>query len=339
MKEIFAPHLGRTVKIGARKRPQEHQRQGHVQFAKFLRPESLAAVPQSFDWSTLVPSGALKDVLMNDKLGDCTSAGAGHLIDVFTAGGGVPVAITPAMAVAFYSLSTGYVPGDAATDQGGDEVTVLSVGHDKGYDGDGGHAIAGFVQLDPTNADHLRAACYYLGGLYFGLELPDSYVNPMPSGDGFTWADGPPDPSNGHCIVGIGATADGVLVDTWGLKGTLTWAAIADLCSDAKGGMVFAVISKEWVNQMKNQAPSGLDWAAMIAEFDADGGNLPTPSPQPAPPVPSPVPAPAPASQPVTLAQAQAWVTASLQVGPALMTRSQAVTRATQALAQHCTAS
>src|SRR5580704_2816718 len=141
------------MKFG-RNRPAPHLRVGHKMAARYFNADAMPPVPDSFDFSSLNAS-ALADVLANDSLGDCTSAGAGHLIDVFTAGGGSPVAITAAEAIAFYSQSTGYDPSNPATDQGGDEVTVLTSWRDKGYDGKGGHAIAGFVQVGVSNAEEL----------------------------------------------------------------------------------------------------------------------------------------------------------------------------------------
>lgn len=252
-----------------RKRPAAHLRTGHKQFAKYLTAATLPAVPDAFDYSTLTGAAApLANVLANDQLGDCTSAGAGHLIDVWTAGAGNCANITPAQAIAFYSLSTGYNPSDPSTDQGGDEVTVLNTWQQKGYDGQGGHAIAGFVQVDASNASELKAAAFYFGGLYFGLELPDTYTNPFPSSNGFVWGTGTPDPNQGHCIVGIGADDTGVKIDTWGLLGTFTYPAIAELCSDANGGMVFALVSKDWVAATSANAPNGLDWASLVADFN-----------------------------------------------------------------------
>lgn len=260
------------MKLG-RKRPAAHQRVGHKMAAKYFDAANMPPVPDSFDYSPLnrVP---LVDVLGNDSLGDCTAAGAGHLIDVFTAGGASPVAITAEETIAFYSLSTGYVPGDPSTDQGGDEITVLTTWRDKGFNGKGAHAIAGFVQVDASNAALLKACCFYFGGLYFGLELPDTYTNPFPSADGFVWGPGTPNPNQGHCIVGVGADSTGIKVDSWGLIGTLTYEAIAELCSDAAGGMVFALISKEWVSAASQKSPSALDWATLVADFDADGGTV-----------------------------------------------------------------
>jgi hypothetical protein len=250
-----------------RKRPSLEKRLGHKKMARYMTEEP---VPDH-DWSTLCAASAISDVLGNDSLGDCTAAGAGHLIDVFTAGGGAPTAVTAAQAIAFYSLSTGYNPADPSTDQGGDEVTVLTTWRDQGFDGHGAHAIAGFVQVDPTNVLELRAACYHFGGLYFGLELPDTYTNPFPSANGFVWGSGTPDPNQGHCVVGFGANSTGILIDSWGLKGTLTYEAITQLCADSAGGMVFAVIEPEWVSKVSGASPSSLNWTQIQADFNLLG--------------------------------------------------------------------
>jgi hypothetical protein len=255
------------VKFG-RNRPAPHLRTGHKMAAKYFDAANMPPVPDAFDFSTLC-SAPLADILGNSELSDCTAAGAGHLIDVFTAGGGSPVAITADETIAFYSLSTGYVPGDPSTDQGGDEVTVLTYWRDHGFDGKGNHPIAGFVQVDPTNATLLKAAVYYFGGLYFGIELPDTYTHPFPASNGYVWAPGTPDPNQGHCVVGCGADATGIHIDSWGLLGTLEYSAIAELCSESAGGMVFAVLSKEWVSKMSGDSPAEVDWTTLQADFAA----------------------------------------------------------------------
>jgi hypothetical protein len=251
------------VKFG-RCRPAPHLRTGHKMAAWYFDAANMPPVPDSFDFSPLATT-PLADILGNDQLGDCTAAGAGHLIDVFTAGGGSPVAITTAQAIDFYSQSTGYNPADPSTDQGGDEVTVLTSWRDQGFAG--AHKIAGFVQIDPSNAVEVKAAAFYFGGLYFGLELPNSYTNPFPSSNGFVWGPDTPNPQQGHCIVGVGADATGIKVDSWGLLGTFTYDAIELLCSEAAGGMVFAVLNPEWVSAQSQKSPSALDWVQLQADF------------------------------------------------------------------------
>ncbi|MBY4639233.1 right-handed parallel beta-helix repeat-containing protein [Gluconacetobacter entanii] len=58
-------------------------------------------------------------MLGNDVLGDCTSAGLGNHARATAALGGFQVDVTTAQGEAFYSLSTGYVLGDAINVNGG----------------------------------------------------------------------------------------------------------------------------------------------------------------------------------------------------------------------------
>lgn len=255
-----------------RNRPAQHFRTGHKMAAHYFNLDAMPPVPDAFDYSPLGGS-TMTDILGNDVLGDCTAAGVAHLIALITGGGGTPVTITREETIAFYSLSTGYDPADPSTDQGGDEVTVLTTWRDKGFDGQGKHAIAGFVIVDPSNARLLKACAFYFGGLYFGLELPDSWSEAPNS----VWGPGTPDPNKGHCIVGTGGTLTGIPVNSWGEPEEFTYDAIADLCSDANGGMVFAVLSREWVDAASQRSPSALDWAALVADFDGlTGGTVAT---------------------------------------------------------------
>ena len=74
-----------------------------------------------------------------------------------------------------------------------------------------------------------------------GVELPAAWVaKSEPSEKRLTVWDvaGDPDPvENGrkHCIVAYGYNAQGVLIDTWGMFGTITWAALAKYCSGESG--------------------------------------------------------------------------------------------------------
>jgi hypothetical protein len=237
--------------------------------AKYFDAANMPPVPDSFEFSPLGGS-TMTDILGNNVLSNCTAAGVAHLIALLTGGGDSPVTITTAETIAFYSLSTGYVDGDPATDQGGNEVTVLTTWRDKGFDGNGLHAIAGFMQIDPSDAVLLKACMYFFGNLYFGLELPDSYSEAPNS----VWGPGTPDPLKGHCVVGTGASLTGISVNTWGEPDEFTYPGIADLCSEANGGMVFCVLSKEWVAKASAAAPNGLDLSALIADFDGLGGTV-----------------------------------------------------------------
>lgn len=229
----------------------------------------LPTAPTSFDFSQGI--AGLRDILGNDQLGDCTAAGALHMIEVVSNLGGAPVTFQRADAIAFYEATTGYNPADPSTDQGGDEYTVLGYLRDHGTDGKGANAIAGFVAVDPQSSpDFLRSVAYNFGALYFGAELFDAWIG---VGDGGVWdvvRGAAPDQNDGHCFVMVGATADGIIVDTWGRFILITWAAIAAACDE-----LFAVLSPQIVSKLKAQAPDGLAWDALEADFNGLGQPVP----------------------------------------------------------------
>ena len=309
--------------VGGRRRPDFARVNAHHMMGKYMALSSLPTPPATFNYWPIANAVAVADVLANNALGDCTAAGACHLADIYTAGGGTPAALTAAQAIAFYSLSTGYNPADPSTDQGGDEVKVLTDWQTKGLDGNGLHAIKGFVSVDGSNAALLFASCWLFGGLYFGLELTDAMANT--SGGGFLWVPGTANPADGHCVVGAGGDSSGkgqININTWGLLGGFEMDAIAELCVESAGGTVFVPISAEWVNAAKSAAPSGFDWEQLASDFDLDlGGTVP---------VPSPVPPPAP-SGPATQASVNAALGGAFQYD--MLTKSQAVAQAQASVA------
>lgn len=220
----------------------------------------LPPAPEVFDFSVGVPG--LRDVLANDSLGDCTCAGALHMLEVIAELGGAPVTFTRDQAVGLYTLACGYNPADPSTDQGGDEYSVLTFLRDQGMDGKGGHAPAGFVAVDAKSSPaFLKSVLYNFGSLYFGAELEPAWES---TSDGGTWdVVSAPNPNAGHCFVAVGANNNGIVIDTWGRFITITWAAIAQ-CDE-----IFAVLSHELIDQTKAQAPDGLAWDALEADFNA----------------------------------------------------------------------
>lgn len=253
-----------------RNRPNVHPMRTLAKYACSPHGTILPAAPSVVDYFSGV--SALSDVLANDRLGDCTSAGALHITESITARAGSPVVFTADDAIDFYSLATGYVRGNPNSDQGGDEVTVLETWRTRGLDGRGTHAIAGWIHVDPTNVPLLRSIVWLFGNLYFGVELPDTWTAaPSP---GFLWTPGTPDPNQGHCFVGLGANDQGVQVDSWGMMGTITYEAMAALCCDAAGGMLYAVLTKESLAAASALSPSGCDWSQLVADFDCAGGTV-----------------------------------------------------------------
>lgn len=236
----------------------------------------MPAPPATCDY-TKGATTALANVYMNDQLGDCVIAGIAHVVGVLTGDAGKPFVYTNDQIVALYSAIGGYVPNNPSTDNGCDEQTALNYWENHGAPA-GDHKIAGWLSVDGTNPEECRTALWLFENLYFGLELPDKWVNPMPAESGFTWdVAGASDPNNGHCVVGVGYTASGITIDTWGMTGTLTDKAIATYGIPAANGEVYTVVSQDGINKANQKAPNGFDWSQLIADFDSMGGSVKPP--------------------------------------------------------------
>jgi hypothetical protein len=216
-------------------------------------------------------------------------------VETGNADGGSPFLAEDAQIIADYSAIGGFDPNNPeATDTGCDEQTALNYWTQTGFAN--GTKLCGWMAVDATNKAEVMAAMYLFENLFFGIELPDSWVNPMPS-DGFTWSNDTPNPANGHCVIGVGYNDEGVQVATWGMIGTITWDAIASLCTANSGGALYVMLSPDQVAKGQTKAPNGVDWDTLMSDFVSLGGN-------PAPIAPPPAPAPAPS---VSLSEACAW--------------------------------
>jgi hypothetical protein len=227
---------------------------------------SLPAAPASVDYWTPAAESWLGLVLANDRLGDCTAAGAFHIGGALLANAGQPIPYTVDDVVKFYSATTGYDPADPSTDQGGDEQTILNYWRETGLLPNA-HKITAWASVAPADA---QAALWLFENLYFGLGLPDGWLSPEPSGDGFTWdVAGAPDDANGHCFVGLAYDAAGVAIDTWGLRGTLTWAAVQKYFAHGTGGEMYTVLSSDSISAAAQKAPNGFDLYQLRADIDS----------------------------------------------------------------------
>jgi hypothetical protein len=296
VKSLFAPSLNRNVKFG-RKRPVA--RCPRLSMEKYLK-KGVITPPESCDYTSKATS-ALTNVYLNDQLGDCVIAGGYHVVGVETGNAGNIFIATDKQITEDYSAIGGYVPGNPSTDQGCDEQTALNYWTQKGFAN--GTKLLGWLAVDATDKQQVMSAMYLFENLYFGIELPDAWINPFPSGDGFTWdVSGNPDPNNGHCIMGVGYTTSGVHIDTWGMIGTLTWNAISKYCSTNGQGELYVMLTPDQLSKGQTKAPNGVDWSSLIVDFNAMGGHIPVP-----------VPPPSPTPGVVTLAQAQVWVNSALE--------------------------
>jgi hypothetical protein len=233
---------------------------------------TLPKPPVAVDYSA-AGQPALSNIYGNDTLGDCVIAGIGHVVATQTGNAGDLFTFSDQQIISLYSSIGGYVPGDPSTDNGCDEVTALNHWAHRGAPL-GEHKITGWLWVNGADLEEVRTAMWLFENLYFGVELPDEWVNQaMPSSPGFTWdVAGAPGPNNGHCVVATGYGPQGIQIDTWGLIGTITDAAIAKYMVPAAGGDTYVVIAEDSIAKATGKAPNGFDWSQLVADFVSMGG-------------------------------------------------------------------
>ena len=107
--------------------------------------------------------------MLNDKLGDCTIAGAAHAVQVWTANTGRMVTVPDDTIERYYEKWDGYVPGKPGTDTGGIELDVLNDWQKQGFDG---NPLMAFADPKHANLVEVRQSIALFGGVYIGLSLP-----------------------------------------------------------------------------------------------------------------------------------------------------------------------
>ena len=171
----------------------------------------LPTVPKSFDYGHKVDKFPMA---ANDKFGDCTIAGAVHM-----------------MQLAYAEVNETFTyPGDQAII---DTYMHLSGGADNGLvmrnvlqawmqDGLFGTKIAGWAPVNIHNWDHMRAAAYAFGGLYVGIEMPQEAEEQFEAGENWHIDENTEGPIGGHCVTISGINTMGADIQTWGAETAMT---------------------------------------------------------------------------------------------------------------------
>lgn len=197
MSAFIHPVLQQRVKLGrtvVRRNARSRTRASLMR--NFL--EQLPDAPMSFDNTNGLTSWGMMD---NDRLGDCTIAGPGHLIQAWTRAAGDMVTVPDATIVQAYCDWDGYIVGDPNSDQGGDILTVCQEWKSHGL---GGHFISAHAEVNMTQM-RWEQALWLFGGLNAGINLPLTAQAQV----GQTWdivdnaqaADAQPGTWGGHCLI------------------------------------------------------------------------------------------------------------------------------------------
>ncbi len=202
-------------------------------------------------------------MMLNDTLGDCTVAAAGHMVEDWTANArGSPVVIPDSAIRAAYNVV------DGGVDQGADILTVLNYWRGTGI---GGHKITAFAEVSPRVQRELFDAVAIFGGAYIGLALPDFAVRP-PDGNllSVPWtvptagvSANPPNPNNGHCVPILGYDSAYLYVVTWGTLKSMSWDFCVAYCDEA-----YALLSPDWIAP-GGESPSGFDRAQLQSDLSS----------------------------------------------------------------------
>jgi hypothetical protein len=275
------PHLEAVVPVAFRGGKLHAQpARPHLKLAHYLTPGAvLPAAPASADWLSRVTDWPM---YLNDRVGDCTCAAVGHMIEAFTAyAQGAPVELTDQDVLWTYEAVTGYDPRDPSTDRGAYVQDVLAYWQATGV---AGHRILAYAAVDVANLDEVRLAVDLFGAVDVGLQFPSSAMDQFNAGQPWDVVDGAT-VSGGHCVPVGAYAADGSLTCvTWGRPQVMTeafWRAYVD--------EAWIVITPDWVDA-RGTDPQGLSLYQLGADFAALTGK-PNPIPAPTPP-PSPRPGP-----------------------------------------------
>lgn len=258
-----------------------------LQLATYLDLAALPTIPDLADLTLAVKSWPMYG---NDRLGDCTVAAVGHMIQAWSAAVGAAVTPIDALIEEMYWLTgdPSYTAGQAGdpTDNGRVETDVLNFWRQTGITPGDPDKITAYVAVDPQNLANVRAAIYLFGGLYLGIALPITaqqqkvwdVVDPRLHGDSA------PGSWGGHAVPHLAYKVGGHFkIVTWGGVLEMTEAFHKAYVEEA-----YAVLSPDWFKD--GASPPGFDMAALTADLNAISTH-PHPDPPPPPPPPGPTPA------------------------------------------------
>ena len=217
---------------------------------------NLPPVPAAVDWSGKVPSWGM---MLNDSIGDCTCAGAGHAEMCWTSNAGTEFIPADAQILNAYEAIGGYNPGDPSTDQGCDMLSALNFWRNSGI---AGRTITAYAEVDPKNRQQVMASVAFFGGLYIGVNLPQSAMDATNSNQ--VWSN-TTDTNilGGHCVLIVAYNSSGPVCVTWGQLQQMTWDWFQTYCDEA-----YCPMSPDWIG-LSGTAPSGFNLPQLSQDLQA----------------------------------------------------------------------
>ncbi len=218
--------------------------------ARYVDSAKLPPAPTTLDLAHNVGDWPMYD---NDRIGDCTTAAAGHMIEAWSAAShGTAVEISDAAVLDAFDHVKQVDP--LTGEEGAVELDVLTFWRKSGI---GGHKIGAFARVAVHDESLARTGTYLFGGLYIGLSLPLSAQHQ----DVWDWTgslDGPAKPGSwgGHAVDVVGYDANALTIVTWGSLKQMTWRFWERYVDEA-----YCLLSDDFLNA--GRAPNGFDLAAL----------------------------------------------------------------------------
>ena len=227
-----------------------------LRMANYLTP-SLPPPPPAKDWTNGITSWGM---MLNDKLGDCTIAGAAHAVQVWSVNTGGEITVPDEAVQNYYQQWDGYVPGDDSTDRGGVELDVLNDWQKNGF---AGNKLLAFADPKPASLIDIRQSITLFGGVYIGLALPitaqsQDVWDVVKSGG----AKAKPGSWGGHCVFVPKYDQHGFTCITWGELKTMTLAFWKKYCDEAH-----TLLDQQWITA--KGSPAGFAQDQLQADLKA----------------------------------------------------------------------
>jgi hypothetical protein len=227
-----------------------------LMLARYLTPR-IEAPPPACDWSKKVTNLGQME---NDKIGDCTCAAVGHLIQTWTANTrDEEVILTDSDIVQLYR-QFGYDPTSPDSDQGAVELDVLNYWRKNPVET---HALSAFASVNPQKITEVRQSIYLFGGSYIGLALPITAQSQNVWTVTSLQGDGEPGSWGGHAVPLIAYDANYFYCVTWGEIKAMSANFLYGYCDES-----YALLSPDWL-AATGKTPAGFDIGQLTQDLSA----------------------------------------------------------------------
>lgn len=223
-------------------------------------------------------AASLARMYKNDQYGNCVLAGMAHSMGVWSAvddDSDGEVQGTDQEIVSQYQSFCG--PGD----RGCNIVSVMNIVRSKGLVlGGKKYAIDGYVSVDNTKKELVKAALYFFGSLKFGIDLPQAWTSNA------VWEPTSSRIVGGHDVAGVDYDDDeGVYISSWGRIYVITWEA---MLSTRWVTELYAMLAPLWYGKNNVAGATGIDITGLKADLKKIESGIVPDVVDPMPPGPEP---------------------------------------------------